>query len=177
MPNTAFISRLGLIGLLSLFAAGCDSKNDTQQPPSPQPPAPVSVRQGESIAVNNPAAKPSITFDTVLTCWQQNRKEDAAAAFLALDWKNTALFADHRCLTLSEKQFTALRRSEQEALAAQALEMSKSIKEMTRFFVEQAKTAAAANRLEDAAKYQTALMQFATGSAVTTSCCKFKLSA
>lgn len=162
MPETASIFRFASIVLMIFFAAGCDSKNDSRQDSAPTAPAPVSTHRDEGAAVNRPAAASSATFTTVLFAWQQGRKEDAAAAFLSLDWKNADLLQGHPCLLLSERQFTALRPSEQQSLSSEALDVSKSIREMTQFLVEQAKTARAENRPQDAARYHLALTQFGT---------------
>lgn len=156
----ALMLRFSTVGLMLVILAGCDSKDESSQTAPPESPEPVKLHEGQHIAVNGQSTKPAATFDTVLRCWQQDRKEEAAESFLAIDWTKSDIFKGCQCLNLSEKQFTSLPRSEQQTLSAQAMDISKSIKEMSRHFVEQARTAASENRLLEAKKYQAALMEF-----------------
>jgi hypothetical protein len=156
----ALMLRFSTVGLMLVILAGCDSKDESSQTAPPESPEPVKLHEGQHIAVNGQSTKPAATFDTVLRCWQQDQKADAASALTVLDWTNPDLFNGHRCLKLSEQQFAALPTGERQALSTQALDMSNSIKELTRFVIEQAKTAKTQNRPDEAKKYQAALMEF-----------------
>jgi hypothetical protein len=152
-------TQCGVLVCLSLvWMLGCDKKNDETQA-NGENAAPIRVSAGQRADITGEAIKAALPFDTILACWKEGRKQDAAAGFLALDWKNSTPFSALPALSLSESQYAALPQGQRESLAQDALGLTKDIREMTRYFVEQAKAAKAENKLEEAKLYHSGLME------------------
>lgn len=148
-----------LVCLNLVWTLGCEKKTDPTPATGDTGTPPVRVSSGQQAEITGAALHVTPPFDAVLACWQEDRKQDAAAGFLALDWKASVPFSALPALSLSEGQFAALPQGQREGLAQNALGLSKDIREMTRYFVEQAKAAKAENKLEEAKLYQAGLME------------------
>jgi hypothetical protein len=149
----------GVLVCLSLaWMLGCDKKNDETQA-NDENAAPIRISAGQHAEITGEAIEATLPFDMVLACWKEGRKQDAATGFLALDWKSSTPFSALPALSLSEGQFAALPQGQRESLAQNALGLSRDIREMTRYFVEQAKAAKAENKLEEAKLYHSGLME------------------
>lgn len=102
---------------------------------------PVVASQADSNAPSEPNTPvvPLVTLDSVLKMWTAGQKEQSLKSFLVVDWSSPNLFAADSIFRISEAQFVRLPESKRAQIHQQAMDASKSIRELAKFAVEQAK--------------------------------------
>lgn len=99
----------------------------------------------------NRLAASKATFDEVLKQWAAGQKEEALAAFIALNWTGQEIFADGSVFRISEAEFAKMPQAKRDPIGQKALEASKQIRELARYAVDKAK------QTGQTAKYRQAL--------------------
>jgi len=103
---------------------------------------------------------PTTTLQSVLTTWQQGDQASAISRFVAADWSLRPLFAPGSAMSLSEAQFGALPKAEQEAKMNEFMRQLGTIRDVTKAVLQAGRDAAGKGDSAQARKYFESVKQF-----------------
>lgn len=135
-----------LLTVIWLVLPGCSKKEDTP-PPAP---AGENTAPEETVSEDAPPApeeKPvsgvgvarPVTFDTILDLWENGQRDQTVRLLLALNLKREGVFAPTSVFGMSEAEFVQLPQSQRQQVTEKATEAARSLKEIVKYMVEQAK--------------------------------------
>ena len=133
-----------LLTVTIMIFSGCSKKEDTSelpvestQPDSQSTESPKNIWNQENEA--NQEAAEAVTFDKVLEVWNNGQQTEAVDLFLGIEWEQGDIFASDSIFRISETDFAKLPEDQRLQVQQKAMKLTKDIKEISMFIVEQAK--------------------------------------
>jgi len=116
---------------------GCSQKEDAPESPADSVQSDMKTDDPGNTA-NEPAVK-LITFDHVLQLYAGGQQDKAVDLFLKIQWDQPDIFAQDSVFQISEAEFVGSPRSEQEQISQKASNVSKEVKALAKYTIQQAK--------------------------------------
>jgi len=128
-----------IVFVVGVVLAGCSKKEDTSEPPTESVTTGSHEKNlvGQSEAVQ--AETQSTTFDEVLEIWGSGNKAESAERFVSIKWDSSGVFSADSIFRISEAEFAKLSENQRSQIQQKALNISKDIKGLSKYIVEQAK--------------------------------------
>lgn len=127
-----------------ILVASCSKKEDL--PDSSAPAAQSQQTSTESHEKGSDSQNQSrsqvaedVTLDHVLEVWNGGQRAQAVDLFLKIQWDQTNIFASDSVFSVSESEFLKLPQNSQLQLKQEAMDLAKTIRELSKYMVEQAK--------------------------------------
>ena len=156
---TMLVCWAGIVGLSAM--TGCSKKGHTPSPSNQASDAASSAKQGDGAESAQAESSQIGFFNDALKLWSAGQKDESVQILLDLNWNDPAIFDHEPALTLSESEFVKLSASERQVIKAKGLAISKDIRMIVRYMVQQANQHYADNQTEQAQAYKQTLEKLA----------------
>lgn len=133
-----------LLTITAVFLYGCSKKEDLPEFPaestqSESTPTEIPQKDLNPKSASNQQTGKVVTLDQVLQVWNSGQQAQAVELFLGIKWDQPDIFAPDSVFRVSEADFAKLPENQRSQIQKKAMKLTKDIREMSKFIVQQAK--------------------------------------